>query len=639
MSKNKTKKRKNAASENVVQQRDQQRKQNQKRREQDQARDYDHDDGGDDGDVVVVVDGISEEEELDGPRANRPEGGEMSNTTLLRRVLAYCLPFWTSIVGVIIIIIANAALDQYLPMLYREMIRKALPSGELEQVYTVGAKMVGLTLTTTGMAVLRDQLSLRLGEGVSSQLRKELFAHLQKLPFHFFTQTKPGEFVSLFNNELMRSKDAIGRVIPTVLYKVFTIVFTLVSMFRLNTTLATMALLILPLYQFPTSMVSSVIRNRRREVIARKADMNDTVGEVLSADGALLFRTLGTEGRASDTFRVHSTAVHDAEMSLVSLQSWFSRGIFCVVSLVSVVVYTAGGTLFLSTDDLDVATIVTFGQYLGKLYNPLSELSDVHIRMMQSAASFERLFSYLDIPILTEDAPKSASMKASSFEGRVDFEGLGFCFKGNDTGAVANWVFRGLDLTLTPGETIALVGANGAGKTTIGHLIAGLYFPSTGVVKLDGIDIRSIPRDVITQVVGVLPQETFLLHDTVANNLRLAHPDATDEELMTACRKANLASVIKSLSHGLQTVVGHRAYHLSGGERQKLAIARIFLRDPKVLVLDEAMSALDDDSSASVSAAICRMMEGRTCVFITHRLPPIKFDRVLRLQHGEIISE
>merc|ERR1711988_362554 len=461
--------------------------------------------------------------------------------------------------------------DQLMPKLYRELVNsfnKPNPTVDPNIHYWLLSKLFGVLLISLCVRVIQDYITTKIGEGITLTLRQQLFYHLQRMPLHFLSATQSGEYTALFNNELLGAKDSISNTIPTTIYKVLTVSMSLFMMVRLNWNLGIMAAVLVPVFLLPTYRAGSMLRQYRRRVIDLKADVNNSIGESLSVDGALLYRTYGAEALARQRFDTSSSLVRDAEIKRGLINSSFVHGLQFFVSA------STFGIMFFGTSisagaDLDLGSIAAFTGYLRNLYTPLSDLSDVHLRFSVASVCFEKLFSYLDYK--PEDMMKGSKciLKGNSrmqpMKDHISFESVSFSYSSKKGSSYEfKEVLHDVSFTVRAKQKIAIVGSNGAGKTTVGLLLAGVYRPSSGTIYLDGVDINVISDESRTEQIAFLSQDTFLLHDTIRNNLMFANDTSTEDQMLSACRKANIHELIESLPLGYDTVVGERAHQLSG---------------------------------------------------------------------------
>jgi ATP-binding cassette subfamily B protein len=447
--------------------------------------------------------------------------------------------------------------------------------------------------------------------------------------------------------------------LPNIVTNGITVATTLAVMISIEWRLALLSVIVLPLFLFPARRVGKILRTIRRQAMEYNADMSSIISETLGINGSLLVKTFGRGRQEVDRFRETNRNVRDTGVRRALVGRWFFMGLGIASAIGTALIYWAGGYMVLE-GVITVGTIVAFAAYLVRLYGPISALTNVQVEFATSMVSFERVFEYLDLPVEIQDSPQAVAL--GDVDGRVRFQDVSFSYLDGDEpdvvepaepgkngdspeeivgpAASRRWALRHLSFEVQPGQLVALVGPSGAGKTTVTYLLPRLYDPVEGQITVDGRDLRDVTQESLAHQIGMVTQETYLFHDTVRANLLYARPDATQVELEAACRAANIHDFIAGLSEGYDTVVGERGYRLSGGEKQRLAIARVILKDPCILVLDEATSHLDSESEALIQAALEPLFEGRTNLVIAHRLSTIlKADKILVLDGGLLVEE
>jgi ATP-binding cassette subfamily B protein len=594
---------------------------------------------------------IRYDEEQDRPRVDRK---------LLKRVVGYALPYRNQLFVVLGTIGVITFVSLLPPLLMRDLIDQAIPSEDLGRVTWLGIGMVAIPLVNGVVGVLQRWASSRAGEGIIFDLRTDLYSHLQRMSLAFFTATRPGEMMSRLNNDVVGAQSAVTGTLVSTVSNTLAAIATLAVMLSLEWRLTLAAVAILPLFIIPSRRVGLVLRRVTRDQMDANARMNSTMNEKLNLSGALLVKLFGRTADEDAVFRDHAAEARDLGVRRALIGRWFFMALGVVSAFGTALVFWLGA-VFVIRGTLTIGTIVALSAYLAQLYGPLSALSNARVELATSLVSFERVFEVLDLPRSIEDPPEPTSMGA--VEGRVRFEEVVFDY-GEATPPALDHVRRfswraplapdseappeivgrgrainGLDFEVEPGRLVALVGPSGAGKTTVTYLIPRLYDVTEGRVLIDGVDVRDLPLQALSDAIGVVTQETFLFHDTIAANLRYSRPDATDEELEAAARDANIHDFVSELPDGYATLVGERGYRLSGGEKQRVAIARVILKDPKILVLDEATSHLDARSEALIQEALERVMKGRTSFVIAHRLSTVlAADRIMVLDRGRLVE-
>ncbi|MFQ5459437.1 MAG: ABC transporter ATP-binding protein [Anaerolineae bacterium] len=560
---------------------------------------------------------------------------------LVRRVVAWARPYFGHVAAMLALLLTVSLIELVPPLLYGDLIRRLGPGGGLDmrRLNLLAAGLLGVPIASSLLGVIQRRISAQIGEGIIYDLRVAMYAHMQRMSLRFFTETKTGEIISRFSNDVVGAQGAVTNTLPNLITNVLTVVTTLAIMLRLDWRLAAVSIVALPLFLLPTKRVGRMLRTIRREAAVHDAEMSSRIQETLNVSGALLVRTFGRGHFEVGRFEKAARAIRDVGIRRAVVGRLFFFGLGVATALGTALMYWAGGYLALSRGTIDAGTIVTFAAYVNRLYGPISALSNLQVEFATSLVSFERVFAYLDLPI--EIASPAKPAPAGHIEGRVAFDRVGFAYlkPTGEAGEARPWALQDIDFAVDPGQVAALVGPSGAGKTTIGYLVARLYDPTTGRVLLDNHDLRTLSLDVVQRHVGVVSQETYLFHDTVRGNLAFAKPKASFSEIQAACEAANIRGVVEALPQGYDTLVGERGYRLSGGEKQRLALARVILKDPTVLVLDEATSHLDSQSEALVQEALDRVMRGRTSLVIAHRLSTVHAaDMILVVQGGRIVQ-
>jgi ATP-binding cassette subfamily B protein len=575
---------------------------------------------------------------------------------LVRRVLRYAKPYKLQVAIVLGTIVVISLLSLLPPLLMRALIDEAIPEEDLRMVTFLGIGMVAVPLVNGVVGVIQRRSTARMGEGIIFDLRRQLFDHLQHMSLGFFTNTKTGELMSRLNSDVIGAQQAVTSTFVSLVANVFTVIVTLFIMVQLEWRLTLLAVSILPLFIIASRQVGKRLREIRRRQMAANAEMNAVMQETLSVSGALLVKLFGRSEFENTRFAVHAAEVRDLGVSQATIGRWFFMALGLVAALGTAITFWLGA-VFVINGTLTVGTIVALSAYLGSLYGPMSALANARVEFTTSMVSFERVFELLDMPIDVKEA--SSPVRLERVEGRVEFDDVWFSYENSgstglesvarfgwgDSGQVdagehvgsGGWALEGISFVADPGEMVALVGPSGAGKTTSTYLVPRLYDASRGVILIDDVDVKEWPMDELAGAVGVVTQETYLFHDSIEANLRYAKPDATSAELRFAVEAANIADFIDSLPEGMSTRVGERGYRLSGGEKQRVAIARVILKNPSILILDEATSHLDARSEALVQQALERIMKDRTSLVIAHRLSTVlDADKIVVIDQGQV---
>jgi ATP-binding cassette subfamily B protein len=581
---------------------------------------------------------------------------------LLKRVAGYARPYWVLVLLDLVAIIASSLIELIPPLLYRDLIDNVIPTKNLQRLTLLALGMIAIPIVDGLIGVAERYFSAKAGEGIIFDLRQQLYEHVQKMSIRFFTKTKSGEIISRLNNDVVGAQGAITGTLPNIVTNLVTLVSTLIVMISIEWRLTLLSIAVLPLFLLPARRVAGIFREIRRKAMEYNSDMSNQISETLSINGSLLVKTFGRESEESSRFEVVNRKVRDIGVRRAIVGRWFFLGLGISGAIGTAIIYWAGGYMTI-TGVLSVGTIVAFVAYLARLYGPISALTNVQVEFASSMVSFERVFEYLDMPVEIQNRP--GALEIQNPRGKIKFENVTFSYDRLLVEAEANGevvlmegtngdngenefemellqehALNQLSFEIDPGQLVALVGHSGAGKTTITYLLPRLYDPTEGCITLDGIDLRDISLESLAQSIGIVTQEPYLFHDTVRRNLLYAKPEATESELAEACRAANILEFIERLPDGLDTIVGERGYRLSGGEKQRLAIARVILKDPRLLILDEATSHLDSHNEALIQEALTPLFSGRTSLVIAHRLSTIlAADKILVLEKGSLIEE
>lgn len=550
-----------------------------------------------------------------------------------RRVARLFRPYRWQIAVVMGLIVASSLVALASPFLLRLVIDDALPHADTRLLVGAVVGMLAVAVVTSVLGVLQTWLSTTVGQRVMHRLRTDVFAHLQSQSLGFFTRTRGGEIQSRLTNDVAGMQSVVTSTATSIASNVTTVVGTAIAMVALSWRLSLLSLLVIP----PAIWLSRRVALLRRDITAkqqrRMADMLIQVDEGLSVSGIQLSKTLGAGDRISANFGETSRELVDLEVQSQLAGRWRMATMSIVFAAIPALIYLAAG--FPATSGgMTIGTLVAFTALQGGIFRPLMGLLDVGVSVVSSMALFSRIFGYLDLEAEVKPPAQPTPIDHESVRGEVRIEGVSYRYPGSDRLALDD-----VDLVVPAGTTLALVGETGSGKSTLAGLIPRLHDPMTGRVTIDGVDVRDIAFDDLARIVGVVSQETYLLHASIRDNLLHAKVDATDAELWAALESAQIAGLIAGLPDGLDTVVGARGLRFSGGEKQRLAIARTILRDPRILVLDEATSALDNDTERELQAALDVVSRDRTTITIAHRLTTVRdADQIAVLSHGSVVE-
>ncbi|WP_433712663.1 ABC transporter ATP-binding protein [Nocardia sp. CA-084685] len=582
-------------------------------------------------------------------RANAPQEQRPFRLATARRVLRFARPHRRRIGAFLLFSVVSALLAVATPVLAGRVVNDIVGGAAPRVVVTLAILIAGLAVIDAALGVIIRWLSSRIGEGLILDLRTAVFDHVQKMPVAFFTRTRTGALVSRLNSDVIGAQRAFSDTLSGVVTNLVTLALTLAVMVRISWQITLLALVLLPVFVVPVRRMGNRLAALQREAAGLNAAMSTQMTERFSAPGATLVKLFGRPQQESDEFALRARRVRDIGVRTAMLQTVFVTSLTLVSALALALVYGLGGWYALR-DQLDAGAVVSLSLLLTRLYTPLTALASARMEIMSALVSFERVFEVLDLKPLIEDAPDAVTVPEGPVA--VELDNVTFGYPSADKVSLASLedvatldtrggveVLHNVSLRAEPGQLVALVGSSGAGKSTVAQLVSRLYDVDGGAVRLNGTDVRDLTTTSIRDTVGLVTQDGHLFHDTIRANLLLARPDATEAELWDALQRARLRELVTSLQDGLDTVVGERGYRLSGGERQRLTIARLLLKQPRVVILDEATASLDSTSEAAVQEALSEALDGRTALVIAHRLSTIRAaDQILVLEDGRIVE-
>jgi ATP-binding cassette subfamily B protein len=567
----------------------------------------------------------------------------------LRRILAFARPHRRQLILFLVLSTALAVLAVATPVLAGRVVNAIVAGDAFSRVLLLAVLIAVIAIAEAGIGLLTRWLSAGIGEGLILDLRTAVFDHIQRMPIAFFTRTRTGALVSRLNNDVIGAQRAFSDTLSGVVSNLVMLVLTLVVMLGVSWQITLLALVILPMFVIPARRIGNRLAGLQREAANYNATMSTQMTERFSAPGATLVKLFGRPVRESAEFANRARRVRDIGVRTAMVQWVFVTALTLVSALALAVVYGLGG-FYALRNQLDAGAVVSMALLLTRLYSPLTALASARLEVMTALVSFERVFEVLDLEPLIKDKPDAGTVPDGPVS--VEFDHVRFAYPSADKVSLASLeevakldtrggveVLHDVSFTAEAGQMVALVGSSGAGKSTIAQLIPRLYDVDAGAVRLAGVDVRDLSAEALRDTLGMVTQDGHLFHDSIRENLLLARPEATEEELWDALSRARLGELIRSLPDQLETVVGERGYRLSGGERQRLTIARMLLAHPRVVILDEATASLDSTSEAAVQAALGEALAGRTAVVIAHRLSTIRAaDLILVIEAGEVLE-
>jgi ATP-binding cassette subfamily B protein len=568
----------------------------------------------------------------------------------VRRILSFATPYRSLIGWFLLTLVIGSLLVVAQPLLFRRIVDQGITPGN-SSVVTISAVLVlVLALADAAIGLVGRWFSARIGEGLIYDLRTQVFGHVQAQPLAFFTRTQTGALISRLNSDVIGAQQAFTSTLGGVVGNVISLVVVLIAMFALSWPITLISLVLLPLFLLPARWMGRRLQAQTREQMQLNADMSAMMTERFNVSGALLVKLFGRPAEEQSSFAGKAARVRDIGVQIAMSNRYFFTALTLVASVATAITYGVGGNLVID-GTLTIGTLLALTALLARLYGPLTALSNVRVDVMTALVSFERVFEVLDLEPLVSEAPDAVDIPSGPTA--VELRDVHFTYPGADEVSLASLestartdargrgepVLNGIDLRIDPGQMVALVGPSGAGKSTITAMVTRLYDVTSGAVLVGDVDVRDATLASLSEAIGVVTQDAHMFHDTIRGNLTYARPGASDEELLAACRDAQIGDLVASLPEGLDTVVGERGYRLSGGEKQRLAIARLLLKAPAVVVLDEATAHLDSESEAAVQRALATALEGRTSLVVAHRLSTIRAaDQILVVDGGRVVQ-
>ena len=578
--------------------------------------------------------------------------GAKLDRLVLRRVWAFARPYRYMLAGYVATILVSAVITILPPLVFRAIIdHHAIPRRDLAGLNKLALLAVGLAVVDLVLNLFQRWWTARIGEGLIFDLRSDLYQHVNRMPLAFFTRTQTGALLSRLNGDVQGAQRAFTSTLGSVVQNVLTLVVTLTVMLRLEWRLTLLTLVVVPLFVVPAKRVGRTLQRLTKESFNLSAAMNANMTERFNVSGALLVKLFGKPDREAADFAEKAGRVRDIGIRTAILGRVFFAALGMLAAVGTVLVYWLGTRLVID-GALSVGTLTALALYVARLYGPMTQLTNAQVDVMTAFVSFERVFEVLDARPAIEDSPGAYDLIEPS--GRIELDNVWFRYPAPSTVSIASLeadvaaplsdepsgpILRGVSFTAEPGRMVALVGPTGAGKTTLCSLVPRLYDVTSGAVRVDGHDVRDLTQLTLADGVGMVTQDPHLFHDTIRVNLRYARPDATDDEIEAACRAARIHDLIAGLPDGYGTVVGERGYRLSGGEKQRLALARVLLKGPAIVILDEATAHLDSETELLVQQALAEALAGRTSLVIAHRLSTIQAaDLILVMDQGRIVE-
>ena len=585
------------------------------------------------------------------PRDKSAVAGAKIGKTSVRRVWRFARPYRRSILGFLATILFTSVIALIPPLMFRLIVDEAIPDSDKRRIVYLTIVLVVVALGDAALQIVQRWYSARIGEGLIYDLRVALFDKVQNMPIAFFTRTQTGALISRLNNDVVGAQTAVTGTLGSVVSNVVIFTTTLVAMLALEWRLTLLALVVLPVFIVPAKRVGARLQEISREQMGLNASMNTQMTERFNVSGALLVKLFGRHKEEVGAFGSRASRVRDIGITAAMYGRVFFVALGLVGALGAVAIYGVGAFMVVS-GGITIGTLVAMAAFVQRIYQPLTGLTNARLEVLTALVSFERVFEVLDAPVAITD--RMGAVDITNPRGEIEFENVSFRYPPGSSVSIASLelsgvmqgadpdvdVLKSVSLKIAPGETVALVGASGSGKTTLAMLLARLYDVTSGAVRIDSKDVRDLTSTSFRTAIGVVSQDSHMFHESVKSNLLYARPDATHEQIIDACQAAKIHDVIAALPDGYDTIVGERGYRLSGGEKQRLAIARLLLKNPAVMILDEATSHLDNEGEVLVQNALDAAMKNRTSLVIAHRLSTIRdADRIVVLDNGTIIEQ
>jgi ATP-binding cassette subfamily B protein len=581
---------------------------------------------------------------------DRSVAGQRVSRGTVRRILGYARPYRAIIAMFIGTLVVTSLLSVAQPLLFKRIVDDGISVGNASLVTWTALAIAGLAIADAAFGIVSRWYSARIGEGLIFDLRSQVYDHVQHQSIAFFTRAQTGALISRLNSDVIGAQQAFTSTLGGVLGNLISVSVVLVAMFALSWQITLASLILVPVFLLPARYMGRRLQTLTREQMSLNAEMSSQMTERFNVSGALLVKLFGRPEDESSLFAGRARRVRDIGIRIAMANRWFFTALTLVAALATAVTYGLGGNLVID-GAITLGTLLALVALLAQLYGPLTALSNVRVDVMTALVSFERVFEVLDLDPLVREPAEARALPAGALD--VEFDSVSFTYPSAAEVSLASLesvareesvdssgpVLHDVSFTVAAGSLTALVGPSGGGKSTITALVTRLYDPSIGAVRLGGVDVRELSRTDLRSAIGVVSQDAHLFHDTIGANLRYAQPEASTDEVMQACEDAQIMNLIEQLPDGLDTVVGDRGYRLSGGEKQRLALARLFLKAPRVVVLDEATAHLDSESERLVQRALDSALEGRTSLVIAHRLSTIRrADQILVVNQGRIVQ-